>query len=603
MSFDVSIKLCLKIFILFSLNVYAEDITIITADRIYSNADKSTSDVTIITSEDIKKQTARTLPEILSHQSDLNVVTSGPNGSNASLFLRGTDSSHVLVVLDGIILNDPSNPNRQFDIGRLSLNNIEKIEILKGSQGLAYGSNAIGGVVVLTSKRAKTSHWSGSQYLDIGTFNTINLGLNTQKKFNNTSISLGADLMNTDGFSAADKKYNPNAEKDGSQIITLDFGASSDINENYSADLKLRYSHSKMDLDKGGGFNQDDPNYKQKEEEQYSKLELTRNWEAGNAQTKLSHSRSRHNRLAETSNSTRSTGEINTLTINHTYFLTTNLTQNINLDFQHEKDQSQHFNQNASAFLYHQYETKKSIFNFGARIDHNRIFNDHITYKLAAGYKIENNLLKLSYSTGLRAPSLNQLFDISYGNHDLTPETSNSSELSYDFNLDNGFKSTTSLFYTQIDNRLSYAPVTFININKGKAEITGAEESIFHKWSSLVNQNLSLTLLKTRDLSQNQRLIRRPNINIKNQFSFLLRDKHLLNFEITFIGNRLDVDNSGNALEMPSYLLSNFYYKYLLNSQNELYMKIKNIFNKDYEEIYGYGTGGRAITIGAIYNY
>jgi vitamin B12 transporter len=333
--------------------------------------------------------------------------------------LRGTDSSHTLVVIDGIVMNDPSNPNRQFDIGRLSLNNIEKIEILKGSQGLAYGSNAIGGVIVITTKRAKGTEASGEVYGDFGTFNTVNAGGNVQKKIGIVNFSLGLDAMKTEGFSAADIKFNPGAEKDGDKRVTLDTGIGIDLSNSYTLDANVRFVHNNADLDKGGGPGQDDPNDTQTEEELYTKLQLTKNWESGNAETKFSYNRSRHYRNLDivpdsndpTSRSTVSKGVINAFALNHTYFIAENLTQNINFDWQKEEDQSKHSNQNTSGFLYHQYELPTSIFNFGIRLDHNQIFNEHLTYKAAAGYKITDGLWKISYSTGFRAPSLNQLFD------------------------------------------------------------------------------------------------------------------------------------------------------------------------------------------------
>ncbi|MGZ3787971.1 MAG: TonB-dependent receptor plug domain-containing protein [Bacteriovorax sp.] len=614
MSFDVRALLFqnfLPAFLLLNTSLYADDVMIITADRIKSSSDKSSSDVVVITSDIIEKTSTHTLPELLEKESDLSVVSSGPNGSNTSLFLRGTDSSHTLVVIDGIVMNDPSNPNRQFDIGRLSLNNIERIEILKGSQGLAYGSNAIGGVIVITTKKAKSNRWSGEHYLDVGTFNTVNAGANFQKKIERLNLSFGADIMRTDGFSAADVKFNPGAEKDGDQRVTFDLGAGLEISDAYSVDLNLRYVHNDADLDKGGGPGNDDPNDKQQEEELYSKIQLTKNWESGNAETKFSYNRSKHFRNLEVlfdakhpqMSTTVAKGEINALALNHTYFINERLTQNLNIDWQHEKDQSRHFNQNASGFIYHQYELPSSIFNFGLRLDHNKIFNDHATYKVASGYKVKDGLLKLSYSTGFRAPSINQLFDPTYGNINLTPETSQSTELSFEKRLTEELRTTSSLFYTKIKNRLSYDPNTFVNLNRGKAEISGFEENANLDWTKVFNQSLSFTLLKTRDLTLGQKLARRPDINVKNVFTYLLKDKHYLSYELSFVGQKLDVDNSGHTVKDDSYLLSNLNYRYVLDERNEFYLKIKNLLNKDYEEIYGYGTGGRAITVGAHYNY
>lgn len=607
MSFDVLVKL-VPILLFFSTYLLADDVMVITADRIKSNTDKSSSDVRIITADEIKSSTTNSLPELLAKESDLSVVTSGPNGSNASIFIRGTDSSHTLVVIDGIIMNDPSNPNRQFDIGKLSLNNIERIEILKGSQGLAYGSNAIGGVIVIKTKKAKRTELAGEYYADVGTFNTVNAGANLQKKINNLSLSFGGDHMESDGFSVADKRLNPQAEKDATLRDTLNLNASLSLPANYIADLNLRYMHDSADLDKGGGAGSDDPNDKQHEEELYSKLQLTKYWDAGNAETKFSYARSKHYRNLEVlpdsvhpqQSNTTTMGEMNSLTIAHTYFVNEQLTQNINIDWQHEKDQTKHFNQNLSGFLYHQYELPKSIFNFGLRLDHNKIFNDHATYKLAAGYKIgSDDLLKLSYSTGFRAPSINQLFDPTYGNLSLIPESSQSSELSFEKNFTPVLKSVTALFYTKIKNRLSYDPNTFVNRNSGTAEILGLEQSAKNDWSRVFNQSLSFTILKTRELNKGEKLARRPDFNIKNSLSYQLKDSHHLDFEQTYRGQTLDVDNSGNNVKTPAYFIMDLNYRYVLNERNDYYIKIKNILDTNYEEIYGYGTGGRAITVGA----
>jgi len=614
MSFDVSIKLCLK-FIIFSQIIFfnisfAEDITFITADRITTTKDKSSNEVEVFSKDDIKNKSSLTLVDLLSHQSDLSVINSGPIGSSSSLFLRGTDSSHVLVLIDGIVMNDPSNPNRQFDIGRLSLNNVEKVEILKGSQGLSYGSNAIGGVVVITTKKALKNTWSGENYFDYGTFNTLNAGANIQRKFDLLNFSFGSDFMNTRGFSAANQTQNPNAEYDGDQRLTLDTKVSLNLYQHNSLELKLRYVHNRADLDKGGGAGNDDPNDRQKEEELYSKIAFTKNWNSGTAQTLFIHTRTTHYRLLEVlpdrqhpeSSFNTTKGENNTLAINHTNYFNEKLIQNINFDFQHEKDQSKHFNQSLSAFIYHQYEMPTVIINLGLRLDQNKIFNEHLTHKLAAAYKLDHGITRISYSTGFRAPSINQLFDPNYGNRSLNPETSSSFEFSFDHSWSERLKMENSIFYTHLNNRLSYDN-SFKNINGGEAEILGLEHTTGVKLRNDLDEKLSFTLLKTRDLNRGVRLARRPNINIKNILTYEHHSRHLMSVEVSLTGKRLDVDNSGSNIEMKSYCLTNINYRYLMNEKNEFYVSIKNLFDAQYEEIYGYGTGGKAITIGTHYSF
>ena len=608
MSFDVSAVFC-KFFpvILLSSSLYAEDIVLITADRIKSEVNKTSNDVTIFTEKDIRETSSRTLPDLLAHESDLYVASSGQENSSASVFLRGTDSSHTLVVIDGIIMNDPGNPNRQFDIGKLSLNNVEKVEVLKGSQGLAYGSNAIGGVIVITTKKAKSEELHGEHYYQLGSYKTANAGANFQKRYGKLSSSFGMDFFRTNGFSAANEKSNPGAEKDGAQRATFDFNSTYDFSEEYDASVSVRYNHSDADLDKGGGPGADDPNDTLEEEEYYSRVQIKKSWESGSAETKLGFNHSSHHKKFEVlydsnhpeMSTALSKGSLNDFNLEHTYFINSELTQNINLSYQHEDDQIGHTNENLSGFLYHQLERAKWIFNFGLRMDNNKIFNDHLTYKAAVGSKINNGLIKFSYSTGFRAPSLNQLYTPLYGNKDLVPETSKSLDLSFDRNWTETFKTSSTIFYTKIEDRFSYIPVTFVNINRGSAEISGFEQSLTKSWSPLLSHSLAFTLLKTRDLSRGEKLARRPDINARNNFDFTVNESNFINYELAFTGQRLDVDNNGNTVKANAYLLSHLTYKYRLMSSGELFFKVKNLFNKNYEEIYGFGTGGRALSIGA----
>lgn len=586
-----------------SSKVFADESSItVSADRIKSTLDKSPSDIKVFEEQEISK--ANSMADLLGMQSDLKIVQSGPPGANTSLFLRGSDSSHTLVIIDGITMNDPSNPNRQFDLGRLSLNNVERIEILKGSQGLLYGSNAIGGVILITTKKGQ-QNFSGSASVDYGSFKTLNGAVNVQKKINQTGLSFGIDHLKTKGFSAANASVNPGADNDGEKRTTLSAGVNQALGEKSEVVLNYRGVFDEADLDKGGGTGKDDPNDSQNSEEHYLKAGYNYNW--SNAETQLSLTRSTHHRtlkvLPDTANPASSAktsqGEINNVSINHTQYTTDKLTQNINFDYTYEEDQLDNFNENLSLFLYNRYEVDTNIFNLGLRVDSNKVFGEHLTYKAAYLRNLEPAIFKMSYSTGFRAPSLNQLYDPSYGNKDLNPEKSQTAEIGFQIPFVIHVN-TATLFYTDLNNRLSYDPVTFINQNRGKARIIGFENIFDTTLSPDMNLGIATTWMSARDLTAKQKLARRPNFNAKVIFNYKL-EQHAFTAESDFTGKRPDVDNLGNSVTMPSHLVFNLNYAYNFTEKFSTYAKVRNILDKDYEDIYGYGTGGRAATLGLKY--
>lgn len=583
--------------------LYANDDIIVTADRIKSTLGKTSSDVRVFDQEELKDSS--NMSELLQKESDLTLSQSGPIGGNTSLFLRGTESSHVLVIIDGIVMNDPSNPNRQFDFGRLSLNNVEKVEILKGAQGLLYGSNAIGGVIVITSKKGQDV-LSGSGLIDYGTHNTLNAAINAQKKFQQTSVSFGVDHLTTTGFSAANNSRNPNAEKDGEKRTTLSTGLSQNI---FSGELQFnyRYVNDKVDLDKGGGAGEDDPNDSQFTEENYIKAGYLQNW--ASAETALQFTRSTHLRTLNVradathtdESSTTTKGELKGVSLSHTQYFNDFFTQTYNVDFQHEEDQKKNFNENLSFFLYNRLEYGPAVANFGLRVDNNHYFGDHFTYKIALMHFFSAFNLKMSYSTGFRAPSLNQLNDPTYGNKNLKPEESQSADLGVEIPLASVGQLNSTLFYTELKNRLSYEPVTFINRNEGRAKIIGFENALQLKIYDNIASKTAITWMSARDMSAREKLIRRPNINVKSSIDYELKSNERVTLEGDFTGKRMDIDNLGNRVHMPSYLIFNLSYEQEFRPKTSIYFKVKNLLDRDYEEVYGYGTGGRMGSVGLRY--
>ena len=252
-----------------------------------------------------------------------------------------------------------------------------------------------------------------------------------------------------------------------------------------------------------------------------------------------------------------------------------------------------------SLFLYNRYEQDASVINLGLRVDSNKYFNEHLTYKAAYLYTFDPAILKMSYSTGFRAPSLNQLFDPNYGNKNLTPEKSQSAEIGFQIPFVIHVN-TSTLFYTALDNRLSYAPVTYINQNRGRARIVGFENIFDTTLTPDMTLGIATTWMKAQDLSNNTKLARRPDFSARVIFNYK-EEKHSINFEGDFTGKRPDVDNLGNAVSMGSHLIFHTNYSYAVTEKFSTFVKIKNILDKDYEDVYGYATGGRTATLGLKY--
>jgi vitamin B12 transporter len=115
------------------------------------------SSVTVITAADIEREQRRTVPDALANVPGLNIVQTGGPGGQTSVFMRGTNSNQVKVLIDGIDVSDPSNPNRSFDFGQLLTADIERIEVLRGPQSGLYGADAIGGVISIITKKGEGS--------------------------------------------------------------------------------------------------------------------------------------------------------------------------------------------------------------------------------------------------------------------------------------------------------------------------------------------------------------------------------------------------------------------------------------------------------------
>ncbi|MCJ7682329.1 MAG: TonB-dependent receptor, partial [Candidatus Aminicenantes bacterium] len=231
----------------------------VTANRIETPERETASSVTVITREELEAFKYQTVLDALEQVMGISFTQNGPPGSAASLFIRGANPEHTKVMMDGVELNDPITPGRTFDFGLLRIENIERIEILRGPQSTLYGSDAMGGVVNIITRKGR-----GNPMLEVSTetgsygSRGVNAQISGEKAI--WDYAVGASLFENDGVSAAGSAYEGNEEKDGSRNRSFSWKFGLNPDRRLSFDFTVRSIHSRLDIDSFGGPYGDDPN-------------------------------------------------------------------------------------------------------------------------------------------------------------------------------------------------------------------------------------------------------------------------------------------------------------------------------------------------------
>ncbi|MGC3969804.1 MAG: TonB-dependent receptor plug domain-containing protein [Pirellulales bacterium] len=180
---------------------------------------QTASSVTVITAEQIQQRGQINVGEVLRSVPGIDVVRNSTPGSPTTIFIRGAGGEHTKVLVDGIPMNDPISPGRVFDFSNLSVDNIEKIEVIRGPQSVLYGSDAIGGVILITTKKG-AGPMQGRASVMGGSFSTMNSAANVSGSRGPVYYSVGGSYLDTNGFSAASRGLPGNVEDDGFMLGT-----------------------------------------------------------------------------------------------------------------------------------------------------------------------------------------------------------------------------------------------------------------------------------------------------------------------------------------------------------------------------------------------
>jgi vitamin B12 transporter len=599
----------------------------VTATRIETPAKEVASSITVVSQQDLERTKKATVLEALQEILGVSLIQNGPRGSAASVFLRGANSEHTLVMIDGVELNDPISPSRSYDLGHLTVENIERIEILRGPQSTLYGSDAIGGVVNIITRKGEGRprfHLS-TQGGSFGTF-LSSAGMSGGKE--NIHYSLAASQSSSSGFSAASVSYKGNQEKDGYRNLSFSGRFGFCLQKNLDFDFVFQTMKTKTEIDNLGGEDGDDPNNVQDYDSflfkgQVRLLSLMNRWEQKLAVSFVDYDRQHENKVDQEHLFDSETGFYKSrmfkMEWQNNIFLHETNTLTFGIGHHQEQGESEYTSESiwgpytsvfplqkasiTGLFLQDQVRIAKRFYaTAGIRIDNHNQFGTKATYRFAPAYFIEatQTKFKSTWGTGFKSPSLYQLYAPGtawgpIGNKELKPERSTGWDLGIEQGILGGrLLFGISYFFNEYKDLITFDfSLGYLNI--GKAESKGRELFLQVRPVDDITLNVSYTQTKAKDKDTDFNLLRRP----KEKFSAVLNSSFLkkgnINLSLVRVGESDDMDFSTwpyAQIKMAGYILINSAVSFNMTSHLQVFCRLDNLFNARYEIVKGYGTAG-----------
>jgi vitamin B12 transporter len=242
-----------------TVGVYKLSDVVVSATKTDNSTLKLASSISIIDSTEIANRKKLNVFDLLKFQYGLSSLQFGPLGGLSTISIRGANAGQILVLLDGVEMNLPSEPSNLFDFANVPVEGVSRIEVLRGPQSTLYGSDAMAGVINIISQKG-IGKPTVNIFAEAGSYNSFrgSAGLTGSSDNFNYMISLGRTQSN--GFSAAGEKYG-NTERDGYKGNNISSRFGYDINESAGINLIVRYTDAETDLDQFGGMFGDDPTY------------------------------------------------------------------------------------------------------------------------------------------------------------------------------------------------------------------------------------------------------------------------------------------------------------------------------------------------------
>ena len=609
--------------------VQAEEV-VVSATKTPVPVSHVTSAVEVITAQDMKKQNIRHVADALRLAQGLAVFSSGGPGTEVNARIRGANSSQTLVLIDGAIMN--SGTLGSYDFANLTTDNIERVEILRGAQSMLWGSDAMGGVINIVTKRGQ-GPFSATGFLEYGSFASLREGGTVSGKQGIVDYSLSLSRWDTSSFSAVNYRRGA-TERDSYRNWQGSGRIGVDLPHDGRLDFNMRWMNSDTQLDSVSATFPSDVYGSKMRSQQYvfsgsyeqpitgwwsQKLTLARSQEAslflpGTLQRSLL-----DGTFSTPFGSPNETRVIaNRLEWQHNFQITKLLLLSAGYQFREQQGENDTGLINSilsshAGFAQAQFNLWDRVFaTAGVRHDSYNVFGAATTYRLTGGYyhTETDTKLRASYSTGFRAPSMNELFFPNFGNPNLGPEKSQSMDVGIDqYFLSKQLKVTGGFFWNHYRNLIittfdpafcaPFSTFGFCPQQLGEASTKGWEAGLSYTYSSdrqflkgmVVQAQYTNTL--TRDLEAHTRLPRWPTDQWSASVSYQPIDPLWITVIGRYVGSRFNT--TGEQQNLRAFDVWSLAVTYDVTKRMQAYLRAENLFNEKYEEIASAGTPIRSI--------
>lgn len=563
------------------------DEVIVTANRMVLTADKAISSVVVFTEQDIKRSQARSLSGFLRGTSGLTVSTSGGRGSLISMFIRGTNSDHVLVLVDGMKVGSATTGTASFDSYPLS--QIERIEIVKGPRSSLYGSEAIGGIVQIFTKKGsdKTQYNASASF---GTQGSHSMSADVSGRFGKLTYAVGISGEKTQGYDSCDGAaatqfggcFVDEPDNDGYENLAGNLNLGFEISQDTKAKFLATDNDEELEFD-GGSQNRSEKRISVYGVGVSSNLSDYWSVDFNAAQSKDLSDNYKDDTFSTTFDTTRdSVSLFNDVQVDdhhNVLFGVDYLNDDVESTTAYAETARQNFGYVVQTFS----EVGEHDVELSARYDDNEQFGDSKTGSIGYGFQASNTLrFTVAYGTAFKAPSFNELYFPGFSNPNLDPERSHSTELGIRWE-DESVRWSAAVYNTEIKNLIAFDS-SFIPVNVSRAKLRGIDVRVDKEFSAQFGASLDLGLVRTQDASggpnDGNDLNRRPQSSAKVSVYY---DEASWKHTGEFLVASGSYDDLSNTNRLDAYRVLNLRTEYAFNSQWSLGASLENAFDTHYE--------------------